>query len=71
MSNEGKLIQKAQIKKSYDMLKEERIVTQKDVAFNWIINIGEGYDGAMGIGELRAVIDEMIAYAILGKECAE
>lgn len=63
--------QNQRIQTSYNNLKEERIVTNKDIAFKWIIEIGNNYDGARSIGELMAVIDELIAYAILGKECID
>ncbi len=63
--------QNQRIQASYNNLKEERVVTSKDTAFKWIIEIGSNYDGARSIGELMAVIDELIAYAILGKECID
>jgi hypothetical protein len=71
MTEEGKKLQQEQIQKSYNFLKEEKIVTNKDVAFNWIYEIAQNYDGAEDIGALRAVIDEIAAYALLGKECVE
>lgn len=69
MTDEGKKLQQANIEKTYNMLKEERVVISKDVALEWIINIAQNYDGAETIGEHRAVIDELVAYALLGKEC--
>ena len=71
MTDEGKKLQQANIRKCYDALKEERIVTSKDVAFSWIQSIGNGYDGAQTVGELHAVIDELVAYAIIGYECVD
>ena len=71
MTNEGMELQLANIKEHYEYLKEERIVTSKDVALDWIRKIGLGYDGAMEIGELMAVIDELVAYAMLGLESPE
>jgi len=71
MTDEGKKLQQIQIQKSYNFLKEERVVTSKDTAFKWIYEIAQDYDGAEDIGGLRAVIDELAAYALLGKECSE
>lgn len=68
MTNEGKELQLENVKEHYDMLKEEVVVTSKDVALTWIKEIGLGYDGAKSIGELMAVIDELVAYAMLGLE---
>lgn len=70
-ADEGKKLQQASIEKFYNDLKEERVVTCKDVAFNWIQSIGDNYDGKSTIGELRLLVDELIAYAILGRECIE
>lgn len=71
MTNEGKELQLENVKEHYEYLKEERIVTSKDVALTWIEEIGLGYDGAKSIGELMAVIDELVAYAMLGLESPE
>jgi hypothetical protein len=71
MTDEGKKLQQEQIQRSYDLLKEEGVVTSKEVALYWIKEIGLGYDGASSIGELMAVIDELVAYAILGQDCPE
>ena len=71
MTEEGSKLQEQHIKTSYDFLKEEKIIISKDVALNWIYTIALGYDGAEDIGSLRAVIDELAAYALLGKECPE
>lgn len=71
MTNEGKRIQQENIKRSYNLLKEEGVVTSKDAALHWIFEIAQNYDSAEDIGGLRAVIDELAAYALLGKECVE
>lgn len=71
MTNKGKQLQQLNVMKSYNDLKEERVVTSKDVALTWIKEIGLGYDGAKEIGELMAVIDELVAYAMLGLESPE
>jgi hypothetical protein len=71
MTNEGKKLQENNIKEHYKYLLDEKVVTSKDVAFEWIKTIGIGYDGAQSIGELMAVIDELVAYAMLGKESPE
>jgi len=71
MTNEGKILQENNIKEHYDYLLDEKVVNSKDVAFEWIKTIGIGYDGAKSIGELMAVIDELVAYAMLGKESPE
>jgi len=71
MTNKGIDLQKNNIEKHYEYLKDEKVVTNKDVAFEWIKTIGIGYDGAKSIGELMAVIDELVAYAMLGKESPE
>ena len=71
MTNEGMELQKNNIKEHYEYLLDEKVVTSKDVALEWIRKIGLGYDGAMEIGELMAVIDELVAYAILGLNCPE
>ena len=59
------------IQKIYRELKEEKIVTDKDVAFHWIFEIAQNYDGANTTEEYQAVIDELAAYAMLGKESIE
>ncbi|GEM_PF-6046229 len=71
MINEGLELQMTNVNKYYEYLKEEKVVTSKDVALEWIRNIGIGYDGVSSIGGLRAVIDELVAYAMLGKEASE
>jgi hypothetical protein len=71
MTDEGKKLQQENIKKSYRLLKEEGVVTNKDAALHWIFEITQNYDGAETIGEHRAVIDELAAYALLGKECID
>jgi len=71
MTDEGKKLQQEQIQRSYDLLKEEGVVTSKDSALYWIFEIAQNYDTAETIGEHRAVIDELAAYALLGKECVE
>jgi len=71
MTDEGMELQLANVKEHYNMLKDEVVVTSKDVAFTWIKDIGLGYDGAKSIGELMAVIDELVAYAMLGLESPE
>jgi len=63
--------QEMNIQGSYNLLKEERIVINKDIAFDWIIKIGQDYDGAEDVDELKVVMDELIAYAMLGKECVD
>jgi hypothetical protein len=71
MTDEGKLLQQAQIGRNYTFLRKEGLVRTKDGALDYIFQIGQNYDGADSIGELRAVIDDMIAYAMIGKECVE
>lgn len=71
MINEGLELQMTNVNKYYEYLKEEKVVTSKDVTLEWIRNIGIGYDGVSSIGGLRAVIDELVAYAMLGKEASE
>ncbi len=63
--------QQKNIATKYKELKEERIVTSKDVALNWIQSIGNNYDGATTIQELHNVIDELVVYAMLGSEQLE
>ena len=65
------MTQQENIKKCYEFLKEEGVVTNKDVALQWIIDIGLNYDGAENIEELKSVVDELIAYAELGLEKIE
>jgi transcriptional regulator with AAA-type ATPase domain len=62
------MTQQENIKKCYEFLKEEGVVINKDVALQWIIDIGLNYDGAENIEELKSVIDEIIAYAKSGLE---
>jgi len=71
MTNEGMILQEKNIKEHYEYLLDEKVVTSKDVALEWIRKIGIGYDGAQSIGELMAIIDELVAYAMLGKESPE
>jgi len=63
--------QQARIKWWYDFLKEERVVTSKDVALQWIIRMGTDYDQLQGEQELMQLIDQVIAYAQLALEKPE
>jgi len=63
--------QPARIKYWYDFLKEERVVTSKDIALQWIIKMGTGYDETNGENELLPLIDQIMAYAQLALEKPE
>ena len=65
------MTQQENIKKCYDFLKEESVVTSKDVALQWILSIGIDYDGNREAKDLMKVIDEFMAYAQLGLEQPE
>jgi hypothetical protein len=64
-------LQQENIKKCYDFLKEEKVVTSKDVALDWILGIGLDYDGNRESKDLMKLIDELMAYAKLGLEQIE
>ena len=63
--------QQENIKKHYNFLKEERVVTSKDVALKWILDIGLKDRNNNNTDSLKDVIDELIAYAELGLEQIE
>ena len=63
--------QPARIKYWYDFLKEERVVTSKDIALQWIIKMGTDYDQLQGEQEVMQLIDQVIAYAQLALEKPE
>lgn len=71
MENEMSKAQENRIKAEYDFIKDEQIVTSKDAAFYWILEIGKNYDGQNDTKGLISLIDEMMAYAQAGKECIE
>ena len=62
--------QNERIRNHVEYLEEERVVSTKDVALKWILEIGENYDDARDVESLMEVIDEILAYAALGlKRC--
>jgi len=63
--------QEARFKEFFDFLSEERIVTNKDVALEWILDIGVNYDGKRTPEELMQLIDELLAYAKIALEKPE
>jgi len=63
--------QQENIKKHYNFLKEERVVTSKDVALKWILDIGLKDRNNNNTDSLKDVIDELMAYAELGLEQIE
>lgn len=63
--------QENKIQEEYNFIKGERIVTSKDVAFYWILKIGQDYDGKSSVEELKELINEIMAYAQAGKDCLE
>jgi len=71
MDKEFVRAQPARIKYWYDFLKEERVVTSKDIALQWIIKMGTDYDQLQGEQEVMQLIDQVIAYAQLALEKPE
>ena len=55
----------------YDYLTDERIVTSKDVAFDWMLKIGIGYDDAETVEDYQKLVNELMAYAKCGLDCCE
>ena len=64
-------LQEKRFKEFFDFLSEERIVTNKDVALEWILDIGVNYDGKRTPEDFMQLIDELLAYAKIALEKPE
>jgi len=63
--------QNERVQKHLEFLREEKVITSKDVALQWIIDIGVDYDGQRTVASLMNQIDEFMAYAIIALEKPE
>ena len=63
--------QSERIHKHLQFLRDEKVITSKDVALQWIIDIGVDYDGQRTVASLMNQIDEFMAYAIIALEKPE
>jgi len=63
--------QSERIHKHLQFLRDEKVITSKDVALQWIVDIGIDYDNCRSEKELMDQIDEFMAYAIIALEKPE
>ena len=66
-----KVAQNNRIQSLSKYLKDENIVITKDMAFDWILELGKNYNNVYHPNSLMSLIDNLMAYALTGKECSK
>jgi hypothetical protein len=66
-----KVAQNNRIQSLSKYLKDENIVITKDMAFDWILELGKNYNNVYHPNSLMSLIDNLMAYALAGKECSK
>jgi len=69
--NRFKVTQGKRIQSLSKYLKDENIVITKDMAFDWILELGKNYNNVYHPNSLMSLIDNLMAYALAGKECSK
>ena len=69
--NRFKVVQNNRIQSLSKYLKDENIVITKDMAFDWILELGKNYNNVYHPNSLMSLIDNLMAYALAGKECSK